>query len=111
MRKFHRITNRRRLFLKSIMHNLVMRERMETTVARAKEVRPSVERLVTLAKRQNVASLRRLLAKLPKDSAEKLYYEIAPKYKERNGGYLRIVKEAKVRKRDATPLAIIEFVK
>lgn len=88
-----------------------MRERVETTVARAKEVRPTVERLVTLAKRQNVASLRQLLAKLPKDSAQKLYYELAPKYKERRGGYLRIVKEAKVRKRDATPLAIIEFVK
>ncbi len=97
--------------MKSIAANLVMRERIETTTARAKEVRPFVERLLTVAKRQNLASLRALLAKLPKDSAEKLYYDIAPRYRERRGGYLRITKRTETRKRDGVPVAVIEFVK
>lgn len=111
MRKFNRIRGRRKLFMKSIASNLVMKERIETTTARAKEVRPFVERLLTVAKRQNLASLRSLLAKLPKDSAEKMYYDIAPRYKERRGGYLRITKRAETRKRDGAPIAVIEFVK
>lgn len=111
MRKFNRIRGRRKLFVKSIAANLVMRERIETTTARAKEIRPMVERLLTIAKKQNLASLRLLLAKLPKDSAEKMYYDIAPRYKDRKGGYLRITKHAATRKRDGAPIAVIEFVK
>ena len=87
-----------------------MEERIETTEARAKEVRPQVEKLVTLAKKQNLASFRILLSRLPKQSAEKLYYEIAPRYQERRGGYLRILKTAVRRKRDAAKKAVIEFV-
>lgn len=111
MRKFHRIRSRRKLFLKSIASGLLLREKIETTVARAKEVRPFVERLLTIAKKNNTASLRLLLAQLPKESAEKLFYEIAPRYKERKGGYLRIVKKADTRKRDGAPVASIEFIK
>jgi len=111
MRKFHRIRSRRKLFLKSIASSLVLREKIETTVARAKEIRPFVERLLTIAKKSNTASLRLLLARLPKGSAEKLFYEIAPRYKDRKGGYLRIIKKAETRKRDGTPIALIEFVK
>jgi large subunit ribosomal protein L17 len=88
-----------------------MKEKIETTEPRAKEIRPLVERFVSVAKKQQLAGLRMLLSKLPKESAQKLFYEIAPRYKERAGGYLRITKEAKHRKRDAAPLAIIEFVK
>ncbi len=84
---------------------------MVTTEARAKEVRPFVERLVTLAKRQDLASFRRLLMKLPKDSAEKLFYDIAPRYRDRRGGYLRVRKQAATRKRDGTELAVVEFIK
>lgn len=102
---------RRKLFFKKIASNLVLKERIDTTVARAKEIRPIVEHLVTIAKKQNLASLRILLSKLPEDSAKKLYYDIAPKYKERRGGYLRIIKKAKTRKRDGAPLAHIEFIK
>lgn len=111
MRKFHRTRGQRRAFLKSLANNLIMKERVETTVARAKEMRPAVERMVTLAKKQQLASLRLLLSQLPKQSAQKLYYDIAPRYEGRRGGYLRIIKEAKGRKRDAAPLAIIEFIK
>lgn len=110
MRKFHRIRGRRKLFIQTLAHNLIMKEKMQTTEARAKEVRPLVEKLVTIAKEQNLASLRRLLSKLPKKSATKLYYDIAPKYQNRAGGYLRILKTALRRKRDAAPKTIIEFV-
>ena len=110
MRKFHRITGRRKSFLKTLANNLILKERMQTTEARAKEIRPMVEKMVTLAKKQNLASLRLLLSRLPDASASKLYYEIAPKYKDRKGGYLRILKTAMRRKRDATKMAVIEFV-
>ena len=111
MRRFNRTRGDRKLFMKSMAANLVMRERIQTTTARAKEVRPLVEKFVTIAKKQNLASLRTLLAKLPKDSAEKMYYDIAPRYKERHGGYLRITKHAKTRKRDGAAIAVVEFVK
>lgn len=111
MRKFHRKKGRRRAFIKGLANNLIMKEKMETTVARAKEIRPVVEKLVTLAKKQKLAYLRMLLAKLPNKSAQKLYFDIAPRYKNRNGGYLRIIKSAQARKRDAAPVATIEFIK
>ncbi len=110
MRKFGRIRGRRKSFTKTLANNLILKERIQTTEARAKELRPKVEKLVTLAKKQNLASLRLLLSRLPKDSASKLYYDIAPRYKDRAGGYLRILKTAERRKRDAARQAVIEFV-
>ena len=111
MRKFGWKAGPRRAFIKGLANNLIMKEKIETTTPRAKEIRPIVERFVTIAKKQQLAGFRILLAKLPKQAAEKLYFDIAPRYKDRAGGYLRIVKEAKSRKRDAAPLAFIEFVK
>ncbi len=110
MRKFGRKRGPRKSFLKTLAHNLIMNKKMVTTEARAKELRPMVEKLVTIAKKQDLASHRLLLARLPKESANKLYYDIAPKYPDRKGGYLRILKTAAVRKRDAAKKAIIEFV-
>ncbi len=110
-RKFGRVRGKRKVFLKTLEHNLIMKEKINTTDARARELRPLVERLVSLAKKQNLASFRLLLSRLPKAAASKLYYEIAPRYQNRPGGYLRILKTAKVRKRDAAKQAIIEFVK
>lgn len=109
-RKFGRIRGRRKSFLKSLYRNLIMAERIMTTEARAKEIKPRVEKLVTLARKQDLASMRILLSRLPKESALKLYYEIAPRYKDRRGGYLRVIKVGAVRKRDAAPKTIIEFV-
>lgn len=109
-RKFGRITGRRRSFVQGLMHNLISEGRIQTTDARAKEIRPKIEKLITIGKRGDTASLRILLSRLPKDSAMKLYYDIAPKYKERDGGYTRIVKVSKSRMRDAAPQSIIEFV-
>ncbi len=109
-RKFGRTRGKRISFLKTLAHNLIMSEKMQTTEARASEIRTRVEKLVTLAKKQNLASLRLLLSRLPKESATKLYYEIAPRFQSRKGGYLRITKTALRRKRDAAPQSIIEFV-
>lgn len=109
-RKFGRKTGKRRAFRKGLAHNLILKEKIETTEARAKEIRPVVEKLVTLAKRQTLSSLRLLLARLPKASAEKLYFEIAKRYADRSGGYLRVVKQMKRRKRDGSRVAVIEFV-
>jgi large subunit ribosomal protein L17 len=109
-RKFGRIKGRRRSFLAILMHNLIMEGRIQTTEARAKEIRPQIEKLVTLAKRGNLVSLRLLMRRIPKDAAYKLYHDIAPRYKDRNGGYLRIIKTASARKRDGVEKVIIEFV-
>src|SRR3989338_1149446 len=109
-RKLHRKVGPRRNFLRILAHDLIMHERMETTDTRAKEVRPIVEKLVTVAKRQQLASLRLLLRRLPVDAANKLYYDIAPKYKDRKGGYLRIVKLSGRRLRDAARKAVVSFV-
>lgn len=109
-KKFGRIKGRRKSFIAGLIRNLIIKEKINTTEARAKAIRPKVEKLVTLAKKQNLASFRLLQARLPKDAANKLYYEIAPKYKDRKGGYVRIIKTSVVRKRDAAPKAEIEFV-
>jgi large subunit ribosomal protein L17 len=109
-RKFGRKKGQRQAFMKGLAHNLVMKGKIETTTIRAKAIRPVVERLVTVGKGQRLVDLRSLLSKLPKQSAEKLYYDIAPRYKERKGGYTRVIKGAKTRKRDGAKLAVIEFV-
>ncbi len=111
MRKFHRKKGPRRSFLKNLANNLIVREKILTTETRAKGIRPFVERLVTIAKKQQLHNLRILISRLSnKDTAQKLFYTIAPKYKERAGGYLRIIKQGKNRKRDGAKTAIIEFV-
>jgi len=108
--KFHRKTGDRKQFMQNLAHNLIMKGRIETTITRAKAIRPAVEKLVTIGKKQRLTDLRILMSRLPKQSAEKLYYDIAPKYKERMGGYTRVTKEAKSRKRDGADLATIEFI-
>ena len=110
MRKFHKKRGPRKLFLKTLAHNLIVKGKIETTEAKAKEIRPIVEKAITLAKKNNIASLRLLLARFTKDSAGKLFYDLAPKYKDRNSGYLRILKITGNRKRDAATKALIEFV-
>lgn len=109
-KKFHRKKGQRNALIKSLADNLIIREKIETTEVKAKEIRPVVEKLTTAAKGQTLAGLRLLMSRLPKKSAEKLYYHIAPRYAERKGGYLRIVKSAKMRKNDGAKMAIIEFV-
>ena len=110
-RKFHRKKGQRKAFLKSLAGNLILKGKISTTEARAKEMKSFVEKLITLAKKQNLASLRLLISRLNKKPAQKLFYEIAPKYKDGRGGYVRVIKSATRRKNDAAKMAIIEFVK
>lgn len=100
---------------KSLMRNLAIEVidhgRIKTTQAKAKAVRIFVEKLVTLAKNDTVHNRRLAYAKLNnKDAVGKLFTEIAPKFKERNGGYTRIVKLADKRLGDASRMGYISFV-
>ena len=96
--------------MKGLASNLIIREKIELSEAKSKELRSLVEKLITRGKKQNLASLRYLLSYLPKKSAEKVYYQISPRYKSRQGGYTRIIKMTTVSKKDSAQKAIIEFV-
>jgi len=109
-RKFGRKRGQRKAFLKSLAVNLITHGRIETTEARAKEIRSLLERLITFGKKQDLAGLRLMISRIGKKPAEKVFYDIAPKYKERKGGYLRITKTSGFRCRDAAKKAIIELI-
>ena len=110
-KKFHRTTGERRAFLRNLSKELIKYGKIETTEARAKAIRPIVEKLITVAKKQNLASRRLLLSRIQsKTLVKKLYEEIGPKYEKRSGGYLKITKSGKFRKRDSAKMAKIEFV-
>lgn len=110
-RKFGREKNQRHSFIKGLAINLVRHGKIETTEARAKEIRPFVERLVTLAKVDSVARRRLVSGRIfnQENETKKLFTELAPKYKDVNGGYTRITKLGQ-RIGDGSPIAIIEFV-
>jgi len=110
-KKFSRKTGQRRAFLRSLATNVIRKERMVTTEARAKAVRPIVERAITIAKKETLAGRRILAARLNDPVAvKKLCDDLAPRYKGRNGGYTRIIKSGAARKRDGVRTATIEFV-
>jgi large subunit ribosomal protein L17 len=110
MRKFGRKTDQRRAFLKSLAANLVLKEKIKTTEARAKELRSLVERLITYGKKSDLAGKRRVAASLPLAAAQKLYKEIAPRFTERKGGYIRLTKIGR-RMSDGAKMVFIEIVK
>lgn len=110
-KKFHRTKGQRKAFLRNLANDLVRSGKIETTEARAKALRPIVERLVTCAKGRTLAARRLILSRVHNVAvAEKLYGELGQRYAGRAGGYLRIVKLAKSRKRDGTKMARIEFI-
>lgn len=108
---FHREAGQRRALLKSLARSLVLEEHISTTEAKAKALRPFVERLVSYAKTNTLASRRLSIVKLgDKEAVKKLFATIGPRYAERKGGYLRIVKRSKRGYNDARKLAYISFV-
>jgi len=109
-RKFGLKKGARRSFLRVLANNLITREKIVTTEAKAKELRKIVEPFVTCGKQQTVAALRLLMRRLPKSAAYKMYHDIAPRYKERHGGYTRVIKHSKPRVHDGSRMATIEFV-
>src|ERR1700730_14779237 len=108
-RKLNRTSSHRKALFRNLVLALVQHERIRTTDAKAKELRRYADRMVTLGKRGDVAARRLAFAFIQsRDAVRKLFTEIAPRFKERNGGYTRVVKFG-VRRGDAAPLSIIEF--
>lgn len=109
-RKLGRETGQRRALFRTLMVSLIKHGRIETTEAKAKELRPKIERLVTKAREGTLAGHRLVLAAIDNGPAtKKLVSEIAPRYKGRAGGYTRIIKLPSKRA-DAARRALIEFV-
>ncbi|MCD2255351.1 50S ribosomal protein L17 [Lactobacillus sp. CC-MHH1034] len=123
-RKLGRNSSQRKALLRDLTTDLIINERIETTETRAKEIRKSVEKMITLGKRGDLHA-RRLAASFVRDEVadireeedsvivqsalQKLFSDIAPRYTDRQGGYTRILK-TQPRRGDGAPMAIIEFV-
>lgn len=107
-RKFGRESNQRRALLRSLCRSLVLRGTIQTSEARAKEIRPMIEKMLTRGKSATLANRRMIISEIGEPATKKLL-KTAEEYRERSGGYLRIVKMGP-RKGDAAPMAIIEFV-
>ena len=109
-RKLQRTSSHRQAMFRNMAAALIKHEQITTTLAKAKELRPYVEKLVTLAKRGGLSN-RRLAQSRLLDEAQlaKLFDVLAARYADRNGGYTRIIK-AGIRASDAAPIAIIELV-
>ena len=109
-RKFHRETDQRRALLKGLSDSLIKYEAIETTLPKAKDVLVYTEKLITKAKKGDLASRRRIIAKLQTlSSAHKLVDELAPKLKSRNSGHLRIERTS-LRRGDNAQMARISFI-
>ncbi|MCX7341112.1 MAG: 50S ribosomal protein L17 [Hyphomicrobiales bacterium] len=109
-RRFNRTTEHRKAMFSNMCNALIKHEQIVTTLPKAKDLRPVVEKLITLGKRGDLHARRQLIAQLKDaDMAKKLIDVIGPRYKDRNGGYTRIVK-AGFRYGDNAPLAVIEMV-
>ena len=109
-RKFNRHSGHRKAMLANLAASLIKHEQIVTTLPKAKDLRPVVEKLVTLGKRGGLHARRQAISQM-RDVAmvKKLFDVLGPRYKERNGGYLRVLK-AGFRHGDSAPVAVIEFV-
>ncbi len=109
-RKLNRTSSHRAAMFANMATSLIMNEQIKTTVPKAKELRPFVEKLVTRARDNSLAARRAIISKIKdKKAAEKLMSVLATRYSTRPGGYTRIVK-AGYRYGDASPIAYIEFI-
>jgi large subunit ribosomal protein L17 len=111
-KKLSRTASHRKAMARNLVSSLIEHERIETTLTKAKAHRPFAEKLVTLAKEKNLANYRRALALLGNDKAAvaKLFDVLGPRFKERPGGYTRILKLEQPRLGDKAPRAFFEFV-
>ena len=109
-RKLGRTSDQRRAMLRAMVTYLLENGQIKTTITRAKEVAPVAEKMITLAKKNDLASYRQALGFITKeDVAKTLFQELGPKYAERNGGYTRVVRIGP-RRGDAAEMAIIQLV-
>jgi len=109
--KLSRTASHRKLLLRNLCKEVIDHERIKTTEAKAKAVKPEVERLITLAKRGDLHARRQALATLGQDkfAVYKLFEEVAPRYVDRPGGYTRILKLGP-RRSDSTEMVFLELV-
>ncbi len=109
-RKFNRATGHRKALLQNLAKSLIQYEQIKTTLPKAKDLRPYVEKIITVGKQDGLAARRNLIQILgDRTLASKVITTLADRYKERPGGYIRIIK-AGFRYGDAAPMAIIEFI-
>lgn len=118
-RKLGRNSSQRKALLRDLITDLIINERIETTLLKAKELQKLADRMITLGKKGDLAAIRQA-AKLIRFeyvdeerneyAIQKLFKEIAPRYSDRNGGYTRVLKTGP-RRGDSAPMALIEFVK
>ncbi len=109
-RSFGRTANQRKALLRGLVSSLFEHQRIETTLARAKAIKSIAEELVTFGKRGDLHSKRMVLSYIPNRTVvSKLFSDIAPRFTDKNGGYLRIV-QTRQRVNDRAPMAIVEFV-
>jgi large subunit ribosomal protein L17 len=109
-RKLQRTSAHRAAMFRNMAAALIKHEQITTTTAKAKELRPYVEKLVTLAKKGGLSNRRLAYSRLMDDAQlVKLFDVIGPRYAERSGGYTRVIK-AGIRSSDASPMAVIEFI-
>ncbi len=107
---FGRTANQRKALLRGLIASLLEHQRIETTLAKAKEVKKLAERVITLGVRGDLHAKRVALSHVPnRSSIAKLFNEIAPRLSGRNGGYLRLV-QTRNRVNDGAPMAVLEFV-
>jgi len=115
-RKLQRTSAQRKALLRGLTTDLIVKGKLETTVAKAKEVRRTTEKMITLGKRQDIHARRQAASYLNKveatpkqDAVQFLFDDVAPKYQDRKGGYTRIIKTG-TRRGDSAEMAIIELV-
>lgn len=109
-RKLNRTASHRRAMFANMAASLIEHEQIVTTLPKAKELKPIMDKLITLAKRGDLHARRQAIAKIRnKDQVSKLFATLGPRYQERNGGYTRVLK-AGFRHGDNAPLAVIELV-
>ena len=109
-RKLGKTSDQRMAMLRQQVTDFLDNGKMETTITRAKEIKPMAEKMITLAKQNDLAAYRQALGFITKeDVAKKLFQELGPKYAGRNGGYTRVVRIGP-RRGDAAEMAIIQLV-
>lgn len=109
-RKLNRTSEHRKALFKNMLNSLIKYEQITTTLPKAKELKPKVDKIITLGKKRNLQSKKNLFAELQsKTSVEKLSKTLSQRYEKRNGGYCRVIR-AGFRYGDDAPMAIIELV-
>jgi len=109
-KKLNRTSEHRKALLKNMLNSLIKYEQIKTTLPKAKFLKPQADKIITLGKKDNLQTIKRLVSQLQdKDSANKVKKTLSKRYEKRKGGYTRIIK-AGFRYGDNAPLAIIEFV-